>query len=145
MQKKAKKILGVDYGEARTGLAHSDDLGIFAVGMGNIKSYNKEKAAEEVAKNAEDIGAELIVLGKPVNMDGTCGEKVRAVEYFAELIKAHTEIPIDFFDERLSTVSAHRFLTDSGIKAKNHRKIVDSLSAEIILQGYMDMQKNKIQ
>ena len=141
MQKKAKKILGVDYGEARTGLAHSDDLGIFAVGMGNIKSYNKEKAAEEVAKNAEDIGAELIVLGKPVNMDG----KVRAVEYFAELIKAHTEIPIDFFDERLSTVSAHRFLTDSGIKAKNHRKIVDSLAAEIILQGYMDMQKNKIQ
>lgn len=145
MEKKIKKILGVDFGEARTGLARSDDLGIFAVGMGNIKSYNREKAAAEIAKIAKDIGAELIVIGKPVNMNGSCGEKVKAVENFTALIKEQIDIPTEFYDERLSTVYAHRFLVDSGIKTKKHKEIVDSLAAEIILQGYMDSQKNKIQ
>ena len=69
------KILGVDYGEARTGLAYSDALGLYAVGMGNIKSYQIEKAAADIAAKAKEIGAELIVIGKPVNMNGTCGER----------------------------------------------------------------------
>ena len=63
MAQKAKKLLGVDFGMARTGLAHSDDLGIFAIGMGNVKSYNREKAAAEVAAKALEIGAETIVIG----------------------------------------------------------------------------------
>ena len=113
MAQKAKKLLGVDFGMARTGLAHSDDLGIFAVGMGNVKSYNREKAAAEVAAKALEIGAETIVIGKPINMDGTSGEKVALVEEFAALISTHTDIPIEYYDERLSTVSAHRFLSDS--------------------------------
>ncbi|MBO5023059.1 MAG: Holliday junction resolvase RuvX [Clostridia bacterium] len=141
MAQKAKKLLGVDFGMARTGLAHSDDLGIFAIGMGNVKSYNREKAAAEVAAKALEIGAETIVIGKPVNMDGTSGEKVALVEEFASLIATHTDIPIEFYDERLSTVSAHRFLSGSGLKTKKHRDIVDSLAAEIILQSYMDSKK----
>lgn len=141
MAQKAKKLLGVDFGMARTGLAHSDDLGIFAIGMGNVKSYNREKAAAEVAAKAAEIGAETIVIGKPVNMDGTSGEKVALVEEFASLIATHTDIPIEFYDERLSTVSAHRFLSDSGLKTKKHKDIVDSLAAEIILQSYMDSKK----
>lgn len=141
MAQKAKKLLGVDFGMARTGLAHSDDLGIFAVGMGNVKSYNKEKAAAEVAAKAIEIGAETIVMGKPVNMDGTSGEKVALVEEFASLVATHTDIPIEYYDERLSTVSAHRILSDSGLKTKKHKNIVDSLAAEIILQSYMDSQK----
>ncbi len=145
MAQKAKKLLGVDYGMARTGLAHSDDLGIFAVAMGNVKSYNREKAAAEVAAKAAEIGAETIVIGKPVNMDGTSGEKVQMVEEFAALIAEHTDIPIEFYDERLSTVSAHRILSEGmGVKAKKHKNVVDSLAAEIILQSYMDTQKNKI-
>ncbi len=144
MAQKAKKLLGVDFGIARTGLAHSDDLGIFAVAMGNVKSYNREKAAAEIAAKAAEIGAETIVIGKPLNMDGTAGEKVQLVEEFAALIAEHTDIPIEFFDERLSTVSAHRFLSEEvGVKAIKHKKIVDSLAAEIILQSYMDTQKNK--
>ncbi|MBQ7291173.1 MAG: Holliday junction resolvase RuvX [Clostridia bacterium] len=145
MAQKAKKLLGVDYGMARTGLAHSDDLGMFAVAMGNVKSYNPAKAAVEVAAKAEEIGAETIVIGKPMNMDGTSGEKVQLVEEFAALIAEHTDIPIEFYDERLSTVSAHRLLSEElGVKAKKHKKVVDSLAAEIILQSYMDLQKNKI-
>ncbi len=140
---KHEKLLGVDFGAARTGLAHSDDLGLYAVGMGNIKSYNVERAAEEVAKKAEEIGADRIIIGKPINMDGSEGEKARLCEDFGALVANHTEIPIEFFDERLTTVMAHQILGNSGIKAKDRKNVVDSLSAELILQGYMDTQKNK--
>ena len=137
------KILGVDYGEARTGLAYSDALGLYAVGMGNIKSYNIEKAAADIAAKAKEIGAELIVIGKPVNMNGTYGEKVEKVTYLGELIQTHTDTPIDFFDERMTTVRAHQILQESGVRAKNRKQIIDSLAAELILQGYMDMKRNK--
>ena len=137
------KILGVDYGEARTGLAYSDALGLYAVGMGNIKSYNIEKAAADIAAKAKSIGAELIVIGKPVNMNGTYGEKVEKVTHLGELIQTHTDTPIDFFDERMTTVRAHQILQESGVRAKNRKQIIDSLAAELILQGYMDMKRNK--
>ncbi|MBQ9746864.1 MAG: Holliday junction resolvase RuvX [Clostridia bacterium] len=142
MIQKAKKLLGVDFGEARTGLAYSDDLGLCAVAMGNVKSYNREKAAKQIAEKAAEIGAELIVIGKPLNMDGTAGEKVEMVKEFAAMIAQHTQTPIEFYDERLSTVSAHRFLSEEmGVKAKKHKNIVDSLAAEIILQSYMDSKR----
>lgn len=139
---KIVKMLGVDYGEARTGLAHSDALGLYAVGMGNIKSYNMEKAAADIAAKAAEIGAELIVIGKPVNMNGTMGEKVEKVAHLGELIATHTDIPIDFYDERMTTMSAHKILQESGIRAKNRKQIIDSLAAELILQGYMDRKRN---
>lgn len=139
---KIVKMLGVDYGEARTGLSHSDALGLYAVGMGNIKSYNMEKAAADIAAKAMEIGAELIVIGKPVNMNGTVGEKVEKVTRLGELIATHTDIPIDFYDERMTTMSAHKILQESGIRAKNRKQIIDSLAAELILQGYMDRKRN---
>ena len=139
---KIVKMLGVDYGEARTGLAHSDALGLYAVGMGNIKSYNMEKAAADIAAKAAEIGAELIVIGKPVNMNGTMGEKVEKVTRLGELIATHTDIPIDFYDERMTTMSAYKILQESGIRAKNRKQIIDSLAAELILQGYMDRKRN---
>lgn len=140
---KPKKLLGVDFGAARTGLARSDDLGLYAVGIGNIKSYNVERAANDVAKKAVEICADEIVIGKPINMNGSEGEKARLCMEFGELISKYTDIPIVYYDERLTTVEAHRILGESGIRAKNRKNIVDSLAAEIILQDYMDMQKNK--
>ena len=137
-----KKLLGVDFGAARTGLARSDDLGLYAVGIGNIKSYNTERAAADVAQKAEEIKADVIVIGDPVNMDGSRGEKSQLCHAFGALVAEHTSIPIEFFDERLTTVMAHSILGNSGIKAKNRKNIVDFLSAELILQGYMDMKKN---
>lgn len=135
---KAIKLLGVDYGEARTGLARSDALGLYAVGIGNIKSYHMEKTAAEIVRIAEKEGTERIVIGKPVNMNGTCGEKVEKVTELARLISELSDIPIDFYDERLTTMSAHKILAESGVRAKNRREVVDSLAAELILQGYMD-------
>lgn len=137
------KLLGVDYGEARTGLAYSDALGLYAVGMGNIKSYDMEKTALEISLKAKEIGAQTIVIGKPINMNGTFGEKVEKVEKLAALIRTHTDIPIAFFDERMTTVRAHQILQESGVRAKKRKPIIDSLAAELILQGYMDMQRNK--
>ena len=137
------KLLGVDYGEARTGLAYSDALGLYAVGMGNIKSYDMEKAAAEIALKAKEICAQAIVIGKPVNMNGTFGEKVEKVERLGELIRSHIDVPIEFFDERMTTVRAHQILQESGVRSKKRRPIIDSLAAELILQGYMDMQRNK--
>ncbi len=137
------KLLGVDYGEARTGLARSDALGLYAVGMGNIKSYHIEKTAAEIVRVAKENGIERIVIGKPVNMNGTYGEKVEKVTELARLIGELTEIPVDFYDERMTTVSAHKILSESGVRAKNRREIVDSLAAELILQGYMDKIRNQ--
>ena len=118
----AEKILGVDFGAARTGLAVSDNLGMYAHGIGNIKSYNAEKAAAEIAAKASELSVSLIVVGKPVNI---------------------CDIPVTLYDERCTTVMAHMYLRESGIKTKNHRATVDSLAAQIILQDYMDMIKNK--
>lgn len=138
----AKKMLGVDYGEARTGLAYSDALGLYAVGMGNVKGYSLEKAAEEIVRVAREIGAAIIVIGKPFNMNGTAGEKVEKVTELGRIIGTLCDIPVDFYDERLTTVSAHQILQTSGVRAKNRKGVVDSLAAELILQGYMDRQRN---
>ena len=129
----AEKILGVDFGAARTGLAVSDDLGMYAHGIGNIKSYNAGK----------ELSVSLIVVGKPVNMDGSLGEKAQSAMAFADMIGELCDIPVTLYDERCTTVMAHMYLRESGIKTKNHRATVDSLAAQIILQDYMDMMKNK--
>lgn len=139
----AEKILGVDFGAARTGLAVSDDLGMYAHGIGNIKSYNAGKAAAEIAEKAKELSVSLIVVGKPVNMDGSLGEKAQSAMAFADMIEELCDIPVTLYDERCTTVMAHMYLRESGIKTKNHRATVDSLAAQIILQDYMDMMKNK--
>lgn len=139
----ADKLLGVDFGAARTGLAVSDDLGMYAHGIGNVKSYNADKAAAEIAAKAKELGISLIVVGKPVNMDGSLGEKAQACIAFADKIAQCGNIPVTLYDERCTTVIAHTYLRESGIKTKNHRATVDSLAAEIILQDYMDMTKSK--
>lgn len=136
------KMLGVDYGEARTGLAYSDALGLYAVGMGNVKGYHLEKTAEAIVEKAREIGAGRIVIGKPLNMNGTAGEKVEKVTELGRIIGTLCDIPVDYFDERLTTVSAHQILQTSGVRAKNRKGVVDSLAAELILQGYMDKCRN---
>ncbi len=140
---KKPKLLGVDYGDARTGLAYSDDLWITSVGAGTFKSYDIVKTAVTVAEKAKEIGAEIIVIGKPLNMDGTEGFRVDRVYQFAEELKKVTDIPLEFIDERRTTIQAYNILDELGTYGKKRKNAIDTLSAEIILQSYMDKNKRK--
>ena len=135
------KYLGVDYGDVRTGLAECDISGMLASGITTIKEGGMRKTAIRVAKEAEARACKRIVIGLPKNMDGTMGERTEVIKAFAEILKELTSIPIDFFDERMSTMIAYRYLGATETFGKKRKDAVDTLSAEIILQGYIDKER----
>ncbi len=137
-QEKKGRILGVDYGDVRTGLAVSDLLGFMASGIGTIKMGGMRNTAEAVAMEAEKQGAVLIVIGLPKNMDGSEGFRAEAVRAFAALLTEYTKIPYVFYDERLSTAEAHKILNITNTGGKKRKNVIDTLSAQIILQSYLD-------
>lgn len=140
---KKGKILGVDYGDVRTGLAVSDALGFLASGIGTIRPGGMRNTAEAVAAEAVKQGAVLIVVGLPRNMDGSEGFRAEAVRAFAALLAEYTDIPYAFYDERLSTAEAHQILNLTDVGGKKRKKVIDTLSAEIILQNYLDSHRER--
>lgn len=134
------RYLGVDYGDVRTGLAVSDISGFLAGGIGQISPGGMKNTAVAVAAEAKKQSAVLIVVGLPKNMDGSEGFRAEAVRAFVTLLAKETEIPIVLSDERLSTCEAHRYLQASG---KKRKAVVDTLSAQIILQDYLDAERNR--
>lgn len=136
------KYLGVDYGVVRTGLAECDVSGMLASGITTIKEGGMRKTAIRVAKEAEMRSCKKIVIGLPKNMDGTMGERTEVIRTFAGILAELTDIPIDFFDERMSTMIAYRYLGATETFGKKRKDAVDTLSAEIILQGYIDKERN---
>ncbi len=136
------KLLGVDYGDVRTGLAISDPSGLLASGIGYIKPGGMHNTAVCVAEEAKARGAVGIVVGLPKNMDGTEGFRAEAVKAFVALLKQETSLPIHFYDERLSTMEAHKLLTLTGTHGKKRKERVDTLSAQIILQDYLERERN---
>ena len=143
MANKYEIYLGVDFGDARTGLALSDPMGFLATGAGCIRSGNLRKTAEETAAFAKEKGVARIIIGNPLNMNGTAGPRTERVKAYAELVSELSGIPVELLDERLTTVSAHRFLSDSGVSGKKRKNSVDELSATLILQNYLDRKKNQ--
>jgi len=137
------KYLGVDYGDVRTGLAECDISGMLASGIGTISEGGMRNTAIRVAKEAESRMCKKIIIGLPKNMDGSEGARVETVRAFAEILATLTAIPIDFYDERMSTMVAYRFLDGSGTFGKKRKSAIDTLSAEIILQSYLDRERNK--
>ena len=136
------KYLGVDYGDKRTGLAECDISGMLASGICTISEGGMRNTAIRVAKEAESRGCKKIVVGLPKNMDGSEGERSQVIRAFAELLANETDIPIDFYDERMSTMAAYRFLDGTQTFGKKRKNVIDTLSAEIILQGYIDKERN---
>ena len=132
------KYLGVDYGDKRTGLAECDVSGMIATGIGTISESGMRHTAERVAKEAESRNCKKIIIGMPKNMDGTSGERTDVICAFAELLREYTTIELDFYDERMTTIIAYRFLGESGTYGKKRKDAVDTLSAQIILQNYID-------
>lgn len=135
------KYLGVDYGDKRTGIAECDPSGLLASGICTVSEGGMNKTAIRVAREAESRACKKIVIGLPKNMDGSEGERTKVIRAFAELLAGHTDIPIDFFDERMTTMVAYRFLGETGTFGKKRKDAVDTLSAEIILQGYIDKER----
>ena len=132
------KILAVDLGAVRTGLAISDEQQILASPIGTVVQRNKDLLLETVAAMAAEHGAAQIVVGLPRNMDGSKGESAAIAEAFAEQLGKRTELPVILRDERLTTMSAIGFLNETNVRGKKRKEIVDTVSATIILQDYLD-------
>ena len=135
------KYLGVDYGDVRTGLAECDISGQLASAIATIKEGGMRNTATRVAKEAASRSCKRIIIGLPKNMDGSEGERTQVIRAFADLLSQQTNIPIDFYDERMTTMVAYRFLGETGTYGKKRKEAVDTLSAEIILQNYIDRER----
>lgn len=130
-------IMSVDLGAARTGFAVSDSGEQFAFPRGIVTEYNREKLYPKIVEKAKENNAELIVLGLPKNMDGTLGFKAQESVDAKEALEKLCDIPVELWDERCTTVSAHASLGMNGIKTKNRKNIVDSVAATIILEDFL--------
>ncbi len=135
---KRGRVLGVDYGDVRTGIAVSDEGRFLASGIATLRENGMLRTADRVAKEASDRAVSLIVVGLPRNMDGSYGPRAEVIRAFVGHLAERTEIPIELWDERLTTVEAHRILSASDVGGKRRRAVVDTLAAEIILQSYLD-------
>ena len=130
-------ILSVDYGDMRTGVAVCDKMGILASPVGVVKGDYEPKVAEEIKKIALDKKAELIVVGLPKNMDGSEGDRAEKCRSFGEMLENVTGIKTVMFDERLTTVSAHRALSAVDVRGQKRKDVVDAVSAVMILEDYL--------
>lgn len=136
------KILSVDFGDARTGLAVSDVTRFLASGIGTISVGGIVKTADRTAEIAREQGAVAIVVGLPVNMDGTQGFRADRCREFAELLcERLPDIPVAMMDERMTTMVASRYLNETNTRGKKRKGVIDTLSAEIILQNTLDRLK----
>ena len=142
MDLKHGKYLAVDYGDKRTGLAECDPTGFLASGIGTISEGGMKKTAERVKAEAESRSCVKIIVGLPKNMDGSEGFRAETVKAFAEILGSICTIPIEFYDERMTTMEAYRFLGETGTFGKKRKASIDTLSAEIILQNYLDRERN---
>ncbi len=137
------RILGLDIGSKRIGVAVSDELGLTAQGVETLICKDQERDVGTIVNLAEKYGVEEIVVGIPYNMDGTEGPQVEKVRSIAQRIKQKVRVPVREWDERLSTVAAERVLLEADMSRRKRRKAIDKVAAVIILQGYLDRQHLK--
>ena len=136
------RIMAIDYGDAHTGIAISDPTGFLTGFTTVINAYRPEAVAEQVASLARENGAEELVLGHPINMDGTRGPRSEKARAMAELLKEATGLPVVLWDERRTTIAAHQILFNSGKNAKKRKNVVDAVAASLILEGYLTYKKS---
>ena len=134
-------IMSVDYGDKRTGIAICDKLEMLASPVCVLTEWNCETLADKIIALATEKNAQMIVVGLPKNMDGSQGFRADACKELGELLKSRTDIPVEFWDERLTTVSAHKILNENNVRGKKRKAVVDAVAAEIILQDYIDFRK----
>lgn len=136
-----KIILGVDYGDARTGIAITDPTGTIASGLCTVHKSGKRAVTEEIEKICKERNVGLIVIGNPINMNGTEGERSQHIRNFAKYLEDTLGITVELFDERCTTMAAHQILNYTDTRGSRRKSVIDTLSAQIILQNYMDSHK----
>ena len=136
------KLLGVDFGDTRTGLAVSDISRFLATGIGYVSPGGIEKTADKVAEIAAEQKAVAIVVGLPRNMDGSEGFRAERCREFAALLREKTGLPVAMMDERMTTMSASRYLNETNTRGSKRKGVIDTLSAQIILQNALDRLKH---
>ncbi len=139
------RIMAIDYGDARTGVALSDPTGFLAGQTFLIKSRKQEVVLEELAALVQRQGAQELVMGYPRNMDGTLGPRAEKYAAFARRLEEATGLPVALWDERRTTVDAHRILGEQGVRAKNRKDKIDSVAATLILEGYLGWKRLQAQ
>ncbi len=138
------RILCLDVGEKRIGVAISDPLGISAQGLGVIRSKGIKKDLEEIRRFIRDYQAEELVLGLPLNMDGTVGEKALEILRLRDLLARKISIPVKTWDERLTTAEAQKVLLAGNITRAGRKKVIDKLAAVLILDSYLRCKSRRI-
>ncbi len=135
------RYLGIDFGTKRIGLAISDEMGIIAGKYGTITRKGTRQDVERIKEIVRKEGVQTVVIGYPRNMDGSTGKTAEMVEEFVSAMRGVLEIPIERWDERLSSALAEKTLVRGDVSRRKRRKVIDQLSAVIILQNYLDHQK----
>lgn len=136
------RIMAIDYGDAHTGIAISDPTGFLAGFTTTIDAYRAEVVVERVCALIREHGVEEIVLGHPINMDGTRGPRSEKAHAMKALLEEATSLPVVLWDERRTTIDAHQILFNSGKNAKKRKKVVDAVAASLILEGYLTFKKS---
>ena len=135
------RIMAIDYGDRRIGLAVSDLLGMLAGETWTMQEWDRERAARRIAEEAKRREVGTLVLGLPKNMDGTEGPRAALSREFKAMLEEAAGLPVVLWDERRSSIEAHAILHAAGKKERAHRGTVDAVAASLILEGYLDSQK----
>ena len=137
------RILGLDVGSRRIGIAVSDPLGLTAQGLPTLHRRNRRYDHSELRKVVREYAVSEIVLGNPLRMSGQTGAQAEKMAAFAEQIKQELSLPVHLWDERLSTAEAHRLLDETGIRDARRKEVIDKMAAVLILQSFLDARAAK--
>ena len=138
------RVLGIDAGTVRTGIAVSDETGFLARAVCTVKAKGRRELVSKIVEQANEHSVRLIVMGHPINMNGTLGESSERIMKLAESIREKTDIPVVLFDERCTTMAAAQILNLTDTGGQKRKDIIDALSAEIILQNYLDSESRSL-
>ncbi|MBE6916247.1 MAG: Holliday junction resolvase RuvX [Ruminococcaceae bacterium] len=137
------RILGIDFGDVRIGIAVSDEQAFLVGETFTVRETNFEKAVTKLCEIITERNIAEIALGFPKNMDGTVGERGEKSRLLASLLKEKTGLPVHLWDERRTSVDAHRILRENGKRTREHKGTVDAVAASLILEGYLGFRRNK--
>lgn len=139
------KIMAVDFGDARTGLAVCDRTEFLASPVGVIQETNFKKVVNQVAIATVEYAVGMVVVGHPINMDGSKGARAQKCADFAEELRKRVQVPVVLWDERRSTITAHNMLNDNDVRGQKRKEIIDEVAATVILESYLDYRKNHLE